>query len=508
MYLLSKNPDKFHKAVEEVDAVLGNDVLTIRHLPHLKYVRAVLKESLRLHPPAGQVVVHSKERNGVLGGKYAYTSDDLFVINLNDMHKDPKIWGSDAADFKPERMLDGAFDKLPPNSWKPWGNGQRECIGREFAMQESLMTMALILQRFELELADPSYTLRISQTITQKPLGFEIKVKRREGKGCMVGLQAQEPESRLCLTKLVGLGPGLLPESGNSCPAVEMETSLPTLCPLSRAPSPNRAPSTSSSSLGPPLHPGNTKGKEPVSIFYGSNSGTCKSFAEDVRSSLPNFGFVCHATQILDAATDNLPRDHPVVVIVPSYEGLPSDDCKKFVSWLKGHADDPTALKGVTYSVCGFGNSDWANTFHRVPKLIDGLMQQQGAQRFAPLGLVDVAGDVFDAFEDWWKGLIQALREHQICRTGAGLLEQPLLGQEALGIDELSTYVGDWTLNREEEDLKLGTVLAHEQLASDEVGLAKRHMEILLPEGMSYSPGTGSFPPDMRRADLLQEIVL
>lgn len=425
----------------------------------------------------------------MLRGKYAYASDDIFVINLNDMHKDPEIWGPDAADFKPERMLDEAFAKLPPNSWKPWGNGQRECIGREFAMQEAIMTMALILQRFDLEMADPSYTLRISQTITQKPLGFSIRVRRRKGKACMVGLQAEEPGSRMCLNKLPGVGSRLLPDTGPLLAAVKMETGLPSLCPLSHAPFLENAPTESSSSLTTPLDQGNTRSQVSVAIFYGSNSGTCKSFAEEIRSSLPNFGFVCHATQILDAATHKLPKDRSVVIIAPSYEGLPSDDSKKFVSWLKAHADDPKALEGVTYSVCGFGNSDWASTFHRVPKLIDDLMRKQGAKRFAPLGLVDVASDVFSVFEDWWKKMIQALGDPQRYQPEAGVLEQPLLAHVNSGLGELSLSRGARALSGGGEEMKLGTVVAHKQLADDSLGLEKRHIEIALPEGMSYAPG-------------------
>lgn len=48
------------------------------------------------------------------------------------------------ADSRPERMLNGGFKKLPPDSWKPFGNGVRGCIGRPFAWQESLMIVALV----------------------------------------------------------------------------------------------------------------------------------------------------------------------------------------------------------------------------------------------------------------------------------------------------------------------------------------------------------------------------
>ena len=54
-------------------------------------------------------------------------------------------------------MLD--FDKIPPDAWKPFGVGMRACIGRAFTEQEMLLNVALILQRFQVEMADPTYDL-------------------------------------------------------------------------------------------------------------------------------------------------------------------------------------------------------------------------------------------------------------------------------------------------------------------------------------------------------------
>ena len=62
------------------------------------------------------------------------------------MQNDPKVWGEDADQFKPDRMLDGKFEALPKNAWKPFGHGSRSCIGRAFAIQESILAIASILQ--------------------------------------------------------------------------------------------------------------------------------------------------------------------------------------------------------------------------------------------------------------------------------------------------------------------------------------------------------------------------
>lgn len=81
-------------------------------------------------------------------------------MNLYGLHHDPAVWGNDANFFRPERFLDGAWDRIPPNAWKPFGDGMRACIGRTFAEQEMILVTALILQNFQVELADPTYNLR------------------------------------------------------------------------------------------------------------------------------------------------------------------------------------------------------------------------------------------------------------------------------------------------------------------------------------------------------------
>lgn len=55
--------------------------------------------------------------------------------------------------------MNGGFENLPPNAFKPFGDGPRACIGRAFAEQEMTMAVALIIQNFQVEMADPSYNL-------------------------------------------------------------------------------------------------------------------------------------------------------------------------------------------------------------------------------------------------------------------------------------------------------------------------------------------------------------
>lgn len=146
------------KAQKEVDEVVGDNALEEKHLPQLKYIEACIREALRFQGPIAQLGLHPKKPTR-LAGKYQVFPENQIVANLVGLHHDPKVW--DHADvFEPERLLDGKWEKLPRNAWKPFGNGARACIGRSFAEQEMLMNVALILQRFQVQLADPSYDLR------------------------------------------------------------------------------------------------------------------------------------------------------------------------------------------------------------------------------------------------------------------------------------------------------------------------------------------------------------
>ncbi|CAF4270549.1 unnamed protein product, partial [Rotaria sordida] len=126
------------------------------------------KETLRLQPTAPIFALESIEDNITLSDGYEIHKNDMIVVLLSQLHRDPKVWDR-PEEFLPERMLNDGFENLPSNSWKPFSNGQRGCNGRPFAWQESLLAIALILKHFNIDFVDPSYDLRIKQTLTIKP---------------------------------------------------------------------------------------------------------------------------------------------------------------------------------------------------------------------------------------------------------------------------------------------------------------------------------------------------
>ena len=276
----------------------------------MTYVDACIKESLRLSSPIGIFSVQAKEET-LLDGKYLIPKGQSIQLNLKGLHHDREVWGEDVDVYRPERFLNGGFQALPPNSWKPFGNGMRACIGRSFAEQEMVINIALVLQRFQIQLADPTYELQLKSTLTIKPMNFRMKVRRRAGKDIMTGI------------------PGGIPSKIAHAQEKEENVSKKDV---------------SDSKL------------MPMSIFYGGNTGTCEGFAQDLETKASDYGFVA-TIQSLDSATENLPTDQPVIIITASYEGKPPDNGKNFVSWLE-QVKGQDKLKNVNYAVFGVGNSD------------------------------------------------------------------------------------------------------------------------------------------------------
>ncbi|KAH8621486.1 hypothetical protein IG631_23887 [Alternaria alternata] len=306
-YELLENPAAYRKAQEEVDSVIGKGAVTVDHMGKLPYLEACLRETLRLHPTAPAFTLQAKG-DQVLGGKYTIKDKQFATVMLAQLHRDPEVYGDDSKDFRPERMEGKAFTDLPPNSWKPFGNGLRACIGRPFAWQEALLTVAMLLQTFRFSKAHPSYSLLIKTSLTIKPQDFYIKAHVRN--------------------------PDFLQHAG----IVSGETVT-----KNQASADQHARSDV-----------DTSNLKPLSILYGSNTGTCEAVAQALAASAPDNGFKAEV-QGLDSAVSSLSKDVPVVIVTASYEGLPPDNATHFVEWLK--SDPAEELKDVQYCVFGVGNS-------------------------------------------------------------------------------------------------------------------------------------------------------
>lgn len=169
-----------------------------------------------------------------------------------------------------------------------------------------MLATAMLLQYFDFRMDDPNYKLVIKETLTIKPKDFFMHATLRKG---------IDP---LDLERMM--------TSGRQKPAPALDVS-------------KKADGKGS--------------KKPISIYFGGNMGTCESLAQTVAQTSATQGFKA-VVKPLDEATDNLPKDHPVIIITASYEGEPPDNANIFYTWLKNLDGEP--LNGVQYSVFGCGN--------------------------------------------------------------------------------------------------------------------------------------------------------
>src|SRR5216683_1853904 len=180
LYALLKHPDVLKKAYEEVDRVLGPDLdakPTYQQVTQLTYITQVLKEALRLWPPAPAYGI-APLKDETIGGQYKLRKNTFVLVLVLALHRDPSVWGPNPDAFDPENFSREAEAARPVNAWKPFGNGQRACIGRGFAMHEAALAIGMILQRFKL-IDVHRYQLALKETLTMKPDGFKLKVRPR-----------------------------------------------------------------------------------------------------------------------------------------------------------------------------------------------------------------------------------------------------------------------------------------------------------------------------------------
>jgi cytochrome P450 len=183
IYFLCRHPNVVNKARVELDAVLG-DGFKREHLAQMPFTEAILRESLRLSFAAPgfniEPIPAKGDKSPVLlgGGKYSVAHDQAMIIVLAGVNRDPAVF-EDPLAFKPERMLGAAYDKLPLGVRRGFGNGKRECIGKHWAWQFSMVTLATLLRNVDFDMADPDYELKQDGWFNLRPVEFDVKVKPR-----------------------------------------------------------------------------------------------------------------------------------------------------------------------------------------------------------------------------------------------------------------------------------------------------------------------------------------
>ncbi|MEM7213449.1 MAG: cytochrome P450, partial [Pseudomonadota bacterium] len=316
----------------------------------------------------------------------------------------------------------------PAHAYKPFGNGQRACIGRQFAMQEATLVLGMILQRFEL-IDHTDYKLTIKESLSIKPDGFKMRVRMRPDvvRGRLVSAPDEIAE-------------------GDSL----------------------------ADSAKRPSH------GTPALVLYGSNLGTTEEFARTIARDAELNGFETTLAPLDDFA-GKLPTGGVVLIACASYNGQPPDNAAKFIDWLG--AAEPGAAEGVRYALLGCGHSDWAATFQATPRRIDEGLERIGAQSISPRCEVDARDDIDDQFQNWIGGIWPVIGETLDLDLDAPTDVAPLYKVEFLSDDSDEGLIADSGSQPME-------IVVNRELQNVEAsGRSTRHVEVSMPDGTQYRTG-------------------
>jgi cytochrome P450 / NADPH-cytochrome P450 reductase len=439
LYALLKHPDVLKKAYEEVDRVLGGDINvkpTYSQVTQLTYITQILKEALRLWPPAPAYGI-SPIADETVGGKYKLKKNTFITVLVLALHRDPSVWGPNPDAFDPENFSREAEAARSVNAWKPFGNGQRACIGRGFAMHEAALAIGMILQRFRLVDVN-RYQMHLKETLTIKPEGFKIKVRPRTDK--------------------------------------ERTTHVGAVSSTAAAPGPAAAARART-------RPGHNT---PLLVLYGSNLGTAEELATRVADLAEVNGFATRLAPLDDFA-GKMPERGGVLIFCASYNGAPPDNATQFIKWLGGGLPND-AFSKVRYAVFGCGNSDWAATYQSIPRLIDEKLAAHGGRSVYARGEGDARGDLDGEFESWFAKLAPlATKEFGIESTFSRSAEdEPLYKIEPVALSAVNAVVALGGVSPMK--VLTNTELQNKQGANASER-STRHIEVQLPPDITYRVG-------------------
>ncbi|MBO1330586.1 cytochrome P450 [Streptomyces sp. VRA16 Mangrove soil] len=430
LYYLAKNPAVLDLVCREVDALWGDTPdpePDFDEIGRLTYTRQVLNEALRLWPTAAAFSREARE-DTLLGGSIPLRAGQGVSVLAPMLHRQP-VWGDNPERFDPNRFTPEAEAARSVHAFKPFGTGERACIGRQFALHEATMLLAMLVHRYRLrDYAD--YRLTVKEALTMKPDGFTLTLVPRT------------PADRRH---------GTLP--GHVAARTEQD------------------PDTAG--LPVRVRPGTR-----ALFLRGSNYGTCTALAKQLADEAAALG--C-ATEVapLDAYAGALPTDRPVIVVAASYNGQPTDDARQFAAAL-----DAEIPAGVVYAVLGVGDRNWAATYQHMPTRIDERLAAAGAERLCERAAADASGDLNGTVRTFTTRLRAALLERYGDPDATGAAPAPSSTYE---IREITGGPLDAAAAR--HGLAAFTVTESHDLTAAEHPRTKRFLRLALPEGTTYRTG-------------------
>jgi cytochrome P450 / NADPH-cytochrome P450 reductase len=335
-YHLLRSPHVLAQAYAEVDRILpGDKRCDYADIAKLDVIERILKETLRLWPTAPSFSV-GPHADTEIGGKWLMRKDRPVNVMTPALHRHPAVWER-PTDFDIDRWLPEAEAARHPHAYKPFGNGVRACIGRQFAMVEAKMALAMLLQKFAIS-DHRDYRLKIKETLSIKPDDFTMRIDlrgahtRNSPVGAAVAVSDQGAE------QISAAGAG-----------------------------------------------------RRLSVLWGTSLGTARDIAEEIAERAEADGFEVRVRSI-DEALGTLPEDRVVVIVTATYNGKAPDSSVKVEAALDAGDFGSAHWPETRFAVLGIGSSSWPN-YQAFPRRVDSAWEATGAERLVPRGEADTEGD-------------------------------------------------------------------------------------------------------------------
>jgi cytochrome P450/NADPH-cytochrome P450 reductase len=445
---LLRNPHVLAQAYAEVDRVLPGDTRPeYPHVAQLEVIERILKEALRLWPTAPAFSVASFE-DTVIGGKWTMRKDRPINIFSPGLHRDPHVW-DDPEEFDIDRWLPEAEAARHPHAYKPFGNGARACIGRQFAMVEAKIAMAMMLRAFAI--SDPHhYRLRIKETLSIKPDDFHMRIRLRS------------PHERLSV--------------GGAGEAID------------------EAPVAAVSGTG-----------QRFAVLYGSSLGTARDIAEEIAERAAVDGFETVVRSLDESFKGGAqPEDKVIVIVTATYNGRAPDTSVEVERALDAGLFDDADWSGARVAVLGIGNSQWPN-YQLFPKRIEAAVQKAGATMLLPRAEADGQGDFDGAVAGFVRDLWKALGSEAAPSEAASSLALRPVDADAVRAEALPEHAQRLEIVSNEELVKPADGLW--DFAIEPPRPSTLLIRIRLPEGQRYHTGDHIAVYARNRPDLVDRVM-
>ncbi|XP_050342342.1 cytochrome P450 4g15-like [Nymphalis io] len=181
--LLSQYSDVQERVYKEIQEFLSNSEksLQVEDLLKLKYMKAVINETLRLYPPVPFIARYCKQDLKLPTGIILPEGSNV-AISIWGIHHNPQHWGEAVNDFNPDRFVSGKI----PKAFMPFSHGPRNCVGHQYAMLSITTTLVTLLRQYRFTPAtnftyDKNNPLRLSFDLMMKHVdGFSVQVEHRQ----------------------------------------------------------------------------------------------------------------------------------------------------------------------------------------------------------------------------------------------------------------------------------------------------------------------------------------